>query len=488
MKTFTRTLGILIGALAYLLAIASKPDGYHIIAATISILFVVVFIALIEVKRENDIQKIIKDGTSSADEVRAAYEEHPLVSILWMIGIIGLVIGLAWGASSVGELTPAYDYFYDREYETFKHDLELTANPEKEIPMIESRLAEKEMPQTQRDELIKLKYDLLVDWGLTIRNEGDETAAKAKWNEAVEWAEDKNIDPALAKSYLAGTQIIEVTPTPQYIAPPRELPDGSIGEVTSVYTNTDVMFLDISVQQPNGEYVGDLLPTDFIVWVNGKPVPVQNVSVTSYKNLVKPLHVDLVIDKSGSMKGQAIENAINASSALVSSLPSNALVRLVLVDSIVVTGTYVTPDEALAEIALIQARDGGGTAFWQGLLEATIDSPDKPHLVVGLTDGDDNASTIKSDGLIKVYSGSDISLIVVGIESNKFKSKVLSDFTIAVGGTYKSSNIEGLVDTFTSIARQRTSLYRVTVFVPGVDAASFKLQIGTLPTIEQMVP
>lgn len=493
MKTLSRLVGLGGGSALYLFAIA-QPDPYHYIATGSAVLLIAIFAILMQFRDERNIKTAIAESDQSEDEVRAAYDESGFASIAWLIGFLCAVIGIASLFSFVGRYTPVYDMFYDRQYESFKHDLSLTADPEKEIGMIDARLAEMaDMPQKQKEELINTKYDLLVQWGVDLR-QTDEVAAKAKWREAVEWANENGLKPDLAQSYIDGTKpAIIVTPTPTLVAPPRNLPVGSVVEVPNSYADTNTLFLDVNIRQPNGEYVGDLLPTDFEIWCNGELVLPHFIAVESYRNLVSDRYVDFVVDASGSMGSQdglPMQNAKLGASVVIKTLRPNDRVRLIVIASKVEKVTeWLTPDEALAEVANLQAVKGGSTAFWDGMKVATTNVPSGgPHLIIGLTDGADNASAANPDELLKVYSGSKSSVILVAITSDQFRPDQLQSFAQAVNGQFLTASAQDLVSAFDSIAKQTASQYRVTVFLPGQNVTSFKVKVGDSQPVEKILP
>jgi uncharacterized protein YegL len=488
MKTLLRLVGLGGGILVALFKVGS-PDPYHLAVTIPGLVLAGALALLLEFSHERTIKSALRESSDqSVEEIRDGYAEHVVVSIVWAFVLAAIVAGCSYGLATALQPTKFYDMFYDRGYESFKHDLSLMDTPERQIQAIEKRLELQNTPETQHADLVGMKYSLLVSWGKQLDAAGQHDEAKQKWQQAIDWGKQKknNIPTGEAEALLRGTVLVTAVPT--QIPARRALPSKSVVQVVNVQKNTNTLFLDLSIQQPNGDPIGDLLPSDFAVWVNGNLVPVHNVAVQSYANIVSDRYVDLVIDRSGSMKGQAIENARQGASLIAKSLRDNDKVRLITIATNVNVSKWMTPSEALATIATIEPESGGSTSFRDGLAAAMKNVPGKPHLVIGMTDGTDNASSTTPNDLVKDYGGTDTQLITIALQSDQFKPDALRTLTQEVGGEFVLSNVASLVSTYEAIARQTTSQYRITVFLPGEDAKSFKLFAGDSPAVEQILP
>jgi VWFA-related protein len=109
----------------------------------------------------------------------------------------------------------------------------------------------------------------------------------------------------------------------------------------------------------------------------------------------------LVLDTSGSVEGEPLENLVAASQSLVSALEPGDTVSLVTFSSRLSLEAGAVRDPAVVRRALGNARSAGRTALWDALLAGTslVAGRTERSLVLAFTDGTDNSSWLRREQL-----------------------------------------------------------------------------------------
>lgn len=148
-----------------------------------------------------------------------------------------------------------------------------------------------------------------------------------------------------------------------------------------------------------------------------------------------PVHLSLVIDRSGSMKGTRLENAVRAASAAVSRLNDGDVVSVVTFDTktqVVVPRTVIGPGSRESIIAGIRGIAlGGDTCISCGIEEGIVEllgSPDKLPRMIVLSDGDANHGVRDIPGFRSIAQRArdkDISITTIGVDLD-YNPRILS--------------------------------------------------------------
>lgn len=158
----------------------------------------------------------------------------------------------------------------------------------------------------------------------------------------------------------------------------------------------------------NGRPVSGLTAADFDVLDDGVPQRVSSATAESV-----PVDITVVLDTSSSMGGGLLDRLIADVRSLERLLRDQDRARL------------LTFSSAVHETVPLRARGGdipaaalapaGSTAFFHALLAAMIldITPGRPHLVIALSDGDDNMSLLDGGDVLDVARRSESVLQVV---------------------------------------------------------------------------
>lgn len=148
--------------------------------------------------------------------------------------------------------------------------------------------------------------------------------------------------------------------------------------------------VDVAVrEQRNRRVISNLTAEDFEVLDNGVPQKVESVT---YGKL--PIDVTVALDVSYSVTGSTLERLRRGVSDLMRDLSKQDRLKLMIFNQRVFRAVDLTGDKDAVDKALRSVGAGGSTALLDAISVALVSSsaPDRRHLVVFFTDGNDSTS------------------------------------------------------------------------------------------------
>jgi Ca-activated chloride channel family protein len=155
----------------------------------------------------------------------------------------------------------------------------------------------------------------------------------------------------------------------------------------------------------NGRPLADLVPEDFVVTDNGRPV--KNLELTTNDDAVA---VTVLLDLSRSIAVDAMEEMVTASEELVEVLePRDTAWLLTFDDHIALRAGPVSQREVLRR-ALSSLRPGGGTAMWDALFGGIglLSRHGGRALALVFSDGVDTTSWIDEPRMLETLQRADV--------------------------------------------------------------------------------
>lgn len=203
----------------------------------------------------------------------------------------------------------------------------------------------------------------------------------------------------------------------------------------------------------------------------------QKGSVLSVERINTPADIVLLLDSSGSMRGQ-MTPALNATRQFISGLPEGTRIRVVDFDTDARPLKGDTPKAVLA--ALKKVRANGATALYDSVLLGLtmLQKSDRPSLVV-FTDGVDAnhndtgpGSQATQDEVIEAVSAAGIPVFTIGFGENSDVNTLSRVAEMSGGEYYTAPDEEALNLVFDQINGNLGSQFKITYDRPLSPAAS----------------
>lgn len=202
---------------------------------------------------------------------------------------------------------------------------------------------------------------------------------------------------------------------------------------------------------------------EFVVRENGVKVDVLDVSGGAQGSRVRAA---LLIDTSGSMKGQPLRDAKVAAHRFIDDLSGRAEVAIVEFNSSPRVALDYTSDAAALGAAIDSLQADGETAVYDAVVSATQLTRAEngaPTTIVLLSDGGDTASTGTLDQAVKAVKSDGMPILAVALKSPDFNQQSLTLMSTRSGGRVMSVDDSAKLTEFLgSLAREIGSVYQVT--------------------------
>jgi VWFA-related protein len=217
----------------------------------------------------------------------------------------------------------------------------------------------------------------------------------------------------------------------------------------------------------------------FRVQEEGSKVETKEVLPLSGGN--EPLFVVLAIDRSGSMKGQPIEDAKQAAKEFIREIMAIDQVGVIAFDDRVTVISTLTSDKNALNSAIDGIIVGRDTALNDAImksLELLSSVKGKRRAIVVLTDGKENRSKASREDVVQEAIRFGVPIITVGL-GDKIDSDVLKSLAENSGGRpFFAKFSSELPDLYRVIAKQLINQYKVTLVSPkALDGKWHKIQI-----------
>ncbi len=195
---------------------------------------------------------------------------------------------------------------------------------------------------------------------------------------------------------------------------------------------------------------------------NGRPV-----TSTQAVNLGQTKSIVVAIDRSQSMRGRPLHNAIAAVQQFAASAGADDHVGIVVFgrSAIALTRIASTPAEARDQISNLSVDSKSGTALYDAVV-LSADRLAQDHrpgrAIVVVTDGADVSSSSSLGDAVAAAQRAHASIYTIGIAGPDFTSDALRQLSAQTGGTYRqASSSRELAQTYTSLHRELARTWQV---------------------------
>lgn len=192
--------------------------------------------------------------------------------------------------------------------------------------------------------------------------------------------------------------------------------------------DTDLITIDVTVTDKNGNYVRDLRPEEFQVFEDGKPKKLDFFAVTDVAALSRPLAVVFALDLSGSLKQGETKTLRDAALKFTELMQGESVFAALAFNYKVKVLQGFTDDPRKLEKALSKAYHfEGSTRIYDALDQAiTILNRQAPRsrrnrpvrrVVIVISDGFDSASIIDRQELIRRATSTGVTVYSITLPS-----------------------------------------------------------------------
>jgi tight adherence protein B len=219
------------------------------------------------------------------------------------------------------------------------------------------------------------------------------------------------------------------------------------------------------------------------------------VSGLQAENLGREKSVVLAIDRSNSMRGQSLKDAITAAQAFLAAKQPTDRIAIVSFGSRAKRLTDFSTSAAAAQSALAAMKVDGrqGTALYDAVqLSAQALGREANHgrVIVLVTDGRDVSSYSTLNRAIAAAHDAAVTVYPIGIVGDQFTPDALQLIAQRTGGIYRAAQTTGdLSQIYTAIADELKRTWRLeylTAARPG-DTIDLKVTVQSLGSVEQRV-
>jgi len=193
----------------------------------------------------------------------------------------------------------------------------------------------------------------------------------------------------------------------------------------------------------------------------------QSVVALQAINLAREKSVVLAIDRSQSMKGKPLANAIAAARVFIAAKPRSDRVAITTFATkpVFVTGFSALAGDAVGPLDSVVVDPKQGTTLYDDLVLSARRLAGEPHsgrVIIIVTDGNETRSKASLEDAIAAARAAQSAVYVVAIESPRFNPGPLEELAAKTGGRYfGAASSAGIARVYTAIARELARTWRL---------------------------
>jgi len=227
--------------------------------------------------------------------------------------------------------------------------------------------------------------------------------------------------------------------------------------------------------------LGDLGKEAFAVRVDGRAVPVEALQVAGEAVSI-PTQTLLLVDESGSMKGEAIQGAAAAAAAFIDAMRPQDRAAIQVFNEGFRTLQDFTGDKESLKKSLANLQPAKETALYDALLKSFLtleaSSSGQGRYLILLSDGDDTASMASLEEVLAAARATGVPIYAIGLKTTEFDSAPLVQLADSTGGRYlETPDPDALVALYQSLAKEIYNQYVLQVTLPPASSAAGDLAV-----------
>jgi len=268
----------------------------------------------------------------------------------------------------------------------------------------------------------------------------------------------------------------------------------------TVRIDTDLVTIDVTATDKNGNYVRDLRPDELQVFEDGKLKKLDFFSVTDQTTLSRPLAVVFALDLSGSLKPEEAVTLREAAKKFTEMMSGDSVFAALAFNYNVKILQGFTDDPHRLERALEKANHfEGSTRIYDAVDRAvTMLNHQAPRtrknrpvrrVVIVISDGFDSASVIDRQELIRRANAAGVTIYSITLPSYILSPTQSSERVItpldatrlisATGGLDFTANTEDFTPIFKALAEEIKASYALAYYPEWHDGKPHELRVKT---------
>jgi Ca-activated chloride channel family protein len=247
---------------------------------------------------------------------------------------------------------------------------------------------------------------------------------------------------------------------------------------------TDLVTIDATVTDKDGNFVRKLTAEDFVVYEDGQPQKLEFFEANEEAALTRSLAVVFALDKSGSIKPEEIEKQREATEAFVKLVRPESLFAVVAFSSEVRVLQDFTSEPQRVSQAFKKIGDVTGSSRIFGTIDRAVSMLKRVprfkngrrlrRVVIIITDGYDNLDPPEQGDLIRRANDAEVTVYSITLPSYSATSRTGRIMTLLdvsriiplTGGADFSADSKDFTPVFKAIAEEIRSSYTLAFYPP----------------------
>jgi Ca-activated chloride channel homolog len=196
---------------------------------------------------------------------------------------------------------------------------------------------------------------------------------------------------------------------------------------TPIKLKADLVAIDVTATDKNGNFIRNLKADDFVIYEDGEPQELGLFEVSETTELTRPLAVVFAIDLSGSIKPEETERQRMAAENFMKLVHSESVFSVLAFNTEIRVLQNFTNDAKKISQAFEKIKEGSGsTRLFAAIDRAVVMLSKVPHyrgsrrlrrVAVVVTDGYDNVDSTEQEALIKRAVEAEVTIYSITLPS-----------------------------------------------------------------------
>jgi Ca-activated chloride channel family protein len=252
----------------------------------------------------------------------------------------------------------------------------------------------------------------------------------------------------------------------------------------TIKLQTDLVTIETTVTDKNGNFIRKLSAEDFVVYEDGQPQKVEFFEANEEAALTRSLAVVFALDKSGSIKPEEIDKQREATESFMKLVRRESLFAVITFSSEIQVLQDFTSDPQKISGAFRKIGEITGLSRIFGAIDRSVSMLKRAprfregrrlrRVVIVITDGFDNLDSPEQEDLIRRANDAEVSVYSITLPSYAIGPEARRSMTLldvsrivpSTGGSDFSADTRDFTPVFKAIAEEIRSSYTLAYYPP----------------------